>query len=40
MLCRLTARVERLCRVAEAAGESAPAAPRAIRLPLKPMTKR
>lgn len=40
MLRRLTPRVERLCRVAEAAGGRTPATPRAIRAPLKPMTKR
>ena len=40
MLRRLTPSVERLWNVAEAAGESIPATPRAISAPLKPMTKR
>ena len=40
MLRRLTPKVERLCSVAEVAGGRNPVTPRAIRAPLKPMTKR
>ena len=40
MLRRLTARVDRLWSMAEAAGDSTPATPRPISAPLKPMTKR
>ena len=40
MLRRLTPNVERLCSMAEVAGERAPAVPKAINAPLNPMTKR
>lgn len=40
ILRRLTPNVERLCNIAEAAGERAPAVPKAINAPLNPMTKR
>ena len=40
MLRRLTPRVDRLCSMAEVAGGRMPRAPRAMRVPLKPMTKR
>ena len=40
MLCRLTPNVDRLCSSAEVAGGRMPAAPKAIREPLNPITKR